>query len=195
MIKLSITVLAFLAVAYPLWIWFESVDFSNKDTRLLTVFPAFGLMAFSIMWLHIVGRAIKPFIDHYFNFEMFVKASSTPVLGALILHPLLFFIWLGWERVKNLFTSGQSFFIWLGVVAWFIFIGYDMAKKMQEKKVLQKHWQKIRMVSTMAFFLILFHSLKLGSHVQTGPLRFVWIFYGITAGIATIYVYGIKRHA
>jgi hypothetical protein len=187
------------AVLYPLVVWYKSVNLSASSGILFSIFPAFGLIAFSVMWLHIVGASFKSTLEKYFNFEKFVSVSSKVVLVSLILHPLILFIALisaGYGGgVFGYIGPNGLYLIWLAVIAWLIFIGYDMAKKFKEQDFFARHWQTIKFISTLAFFLVLIHSLGLGTNLQTGSLRYVWIFYGATAAGATLYNYLLRPKA
>lgn len=191
--KYLISALAYLALLYPLYVWYGRVDLVFDEALPLNLFPAFGLMAFVIMWLHVVGGALQGWLEKYFNFEKFATNSSIIVLLLLILHPLLLFIGIGFDRLGDIFFYGRPIYIWLGIVAWFVLVGYDVVKRFKKRDFFVKHWNTVKLISTLGFFLTLFHSLGLGSDLQAGPLRYVWIFYGATAAIAAIYTYGIKR--
>lgn len=188
-IKIILSSLMFLAVFYPVLVWFKNSNLDLDSTIFRDIFPVFGLLAFSIMWLHIVGGVFKNFFDKYINFQKFVNQTSVIVLIFLILHPTLFLVHLTSKQIISIFTTGQPIYVWLGVISWIIFICYDIAKISKIQKFLNKYWQTIRFISTVPFFLILIHSLELGSDLQKGPLRFLWIFYGITALFATFYTY------
>lgn len=194
MVHVLLALIAYAAVLYPAWVWYEQRSLGPETDWLLTLFPLFGMLAFSLMWLHIVGKPFKPWLERYIDFERFVTVTSLLVLGLLILHPLLFLLWLGWERLPAFFTSGFSaVFVWLGVIAWVLFIGYDVAKLIKERSWVQRYWRLIQFLATAPFFLVLIHSLNLGSELQQGPLRLVWWFYGATALLATVYTYGLQR--
>ena len=186
---------ASLAVLYPIWVWFDAANLTLDSMVLFDVFPMFGLIAFSIMWLHIVGGAFREKLEKYFDFDKVVAVSSMLVLGSIILHPLIHFIALIVNRGVSIFgyvTNGKEYLIWIAVIAWLIFVGYDILKKFKNRNFFSKHWQVIRFTSTLGFFLILVHSLGIGRDLQTGFLRSVWLFYGVSAAVATIYTYGVR---
>lgn len=184
---------AFIAVFYPVYVWFQSAGLFASSSIYMRIFPVFGLMSFSIMWLHVVGGAVENFLGRYVDFRKFVNQTSAVVLLFLILHPLLFFVNLTFPQINKLLTTGKSVYIWVAIVAWTVFIVYDIAKIFKNRRFLSKNWKIIKFVSTLGFFLVLFHSLNLGSNLQEGSLRYVWIFYGVTAAIATFYTYVIKN--
>ena len=193
--KFLIYVTAFLAVVYPLFVWYgrAGADLMLDETLLLNLFPAFGLLAFTIMWLHVVGGALRPWLEKYIDFPKFVSKSSIAVLVLIILHPLTLFTGVGIRNIFLIFKLYDPKYIWLAIIAWFILVGYDVSKKFKNRQFFAKHWDTVKLISTVGFFFVFFHSLGVGSDLQTGPLRAVWIFYGVTAAIAAVYTYGIKR--
>lgn len=192
-VKYLIFIVGLLAVGYPISVWFNSANLVWDKIVLFDIFPVLGLIGFSLMWLHIVAGAFRKRLSNYFDFSTFIHISSTVVLLMLILHPAVFLLALAvnnWGSVFSYIGNEREYFIWIAIVAWVIFILYDVFKKFKTRKFFVKHWTLMRFISTLGFFLILVHSLGIGRDLQTGPLRSVWIFYGVTAGLATIYNYG-----
>lgn len=193
LIRIALNVLAFFVVFYPIIVWYRNTGLELGSLTAINVFPVLGLTAFSLMWLHIVGGVFGNTLERYVNFRKFVSTTSLIVLVLLVFHPLLFLVNLTKRQIINLLTVGRSIYIWFAITAWIVFIGYDIAKLFKDHKFLTKHWEIIKLISTLPFFLVFFHSLKLGSDLQKGTLRYLWIFYGITATFATLYTYIIKR--
>lgn len=193
LIRYLIFGVALLVVFYPVWVWYGGVRLSFSSAVILDIFPVLGLLAFAIMWLHIVGGALRPWLEQYIDFDKFVTNSSALVLILLILHPLLLLIGLGPSRWGKFFSLTPALFIWLAVVGWVILVGYDVAKRFKHRGFFVRHWEAVKLISTIGFFFILFHSLGLGRDLQAGPLRAVWIFYGVSAATAAIYTYGLRR--
>ena len=52
--KYLVSVLAYLAVLYPVWVWYESANLVWRRDVVFEIFPVFGLIAISVMWLHVV---------------------------------------------------------------------------------------------------------------------------------------------
>ena len=192
-IKYLIYAVAVISVVYPVIVWYGRVDLVFDGTLLLNLFPVFGLLAISIMWLHVVGGALRPWLEKYIDFQKFVSKSSVIVLFLIIFHPLALFTGVGIRNIGLVFKLNNPKYIWLAVIAWLILVGYDVAKKFKNRQFFVKHWETVKLISTIGFFLALSHSLGLGSDLQVGSLRSVWIFYGISAIIATIYTYGVRK--
>jgi hypothetical protein len=185
--------LACVAVLYPVFVWYSGTQGSLNTPSPAEIFPVFGLIAFSTMWLHVVGGALKSPLEKYFDFEKFVHWSSYIVLLSLILHPLLFFIAIGFRNLGFLWSFSASKLIWLAIAGWLLLITYDLGKIFKKRQFFIRHWETIKIISTIGFFLIFFHSLGLGSDLQTSPLRILWIFYGVSAAIAAVYTYVVRR--
>lgn len=186
--------LAYLAVLYPLWVWFSnSYRTLDPATITLTLFPAFGLIAFSLLWLHSISGVFEPWLRKNFNFDKFVHNTATLILICIILHPLLLLINVGFNFTRILgYGAG---YIRLGIIGWLLLIIYDITKPLKKYNFFARNWENILLISTIGFLLTFFHSLGVGGELAFGPLRNVWIFYGTTAVLATIYTYGIKRLA
>jgi len=189
--RIILFLLAAVAVLYPVWFWYHGASLSFQTIVFFDLFPLFGLIAFSTMWLHIIGGAFRSQLSKYIDFENFVFVSSLIVLVSLILHPLLLFVAIQTNggNVFDYVQSGNEYLIWLAVTAWIIFITYDILKMLKNKGIFAKRWELIKFISTLAFFLTLIHSLGIGRDLQSGTLRSVWIFYGVSAALATFYSY------
>ena len=194
-VKYLISFGAFLAVFYPLFVWYGRVggSLSLDATLALNVFPAFGLLAFAVMWLHVVGGAMRDALEKHFNFQKFVDLSSIVVLVSLLFHPLLLVAGIGVRNFGLVFDYNDPKYIWLAIFAWFILVGYDVLKRFKKRDFFMRHWETIKLISTIGFFLTFFHSIGVGTDLATGALRYVWFFYGVSAGVAAIYTYGVKK--
>lgn len=196
-IKYCIITFVWLAVLYPLLLRMRNVQLSFDATLPLTLFPFFGLTAFALLWLHSISGVFEPWLKQYINFERFVYITSTIILICIVAHPILLLVGLEFN-IGNVFLYYGAPYIWLAIIAWILLITYDIGKALKKYDFFVKHWNKILLISNIGFLLTFLHSLKLGSDLQSGSLRFVWIFYGITATLSIIYTYGrviIKPHS
>jgi hypothetical protein len=192
-IKYFFGLFVILVVGFPLVVHFSGLAWALDATLMSNFFPAFGLLAFTLMWLHVVTWPFDFWLKKHVDLKKFNHTTSLVVLFSIIIHPLLFFMQIGLEHIGVVFSSEGAFYLWLGVIAWFMLITLDVGKALKKRGFFVKHWNKIIFISTIGFLLTFFHSLGLGSDLQAGPLRLLWIFYGITAILATIYTYGIRR--
>ena len=190
-IRFIITLFACLAVLYPLWVRFGSLGWTLGPSILQSIFPALGLIAFAVLWLHVISGAFEPYLRTLFDFDRFVHRTSIIILICLILYPLLLLIDFDFN-FSAVFAYGEKYIL-LAVIGWLLLITYDIGKALKRYNFFVRHWNAILLISTTGFILTFLHSLALGSDLQAGPLRAVWIFYGATAIPATVYNYGIKR--
>ncbi len=192
-IRYLIILLACLAVLYPLWQVGSTIDWRLGSSSLVSLFPLFGLAAFSILWLHAISGVFEKWLRQYIDFDFYVQVTSTLVLLSIILHPLLLLIVLKFNFI-DLLHSAQPLYIALAISGWLLLISYDITKPLKKKfKFFSRNWSKILLISNIGFLLTFFHSIGAGDNLQSGPLRTLWIFYGVTAILAIIYTYGIDR--
>jgi len=189
-VKSFLTLFSLFAVGYPLWVRFSNTTWTPGTDLLPNLFPFFGLLAFSMLWLHAISGVFEPWLREQINFDRFVHVTSIIILISIILHPLLLLIMMG-SNFFQIFSGG--IYVWLGLIGFLLLITYDIGKLLNKYDFFVRHWQKILVISTLGFLLTFFHSLNLGHDLEADPLRSLWIFYGVTAIIATVYTYGVKR--
>jgi len=180
-----------LTVGYPIYVRISSLAWTIDKTLIGNLFPIFGLTAFGLLWLHAISGVFEPWLRKQFDFDRYVHVTSIIIFICIILHPLLLFIQLG-SNFLQIFVMGGKY-IWLGAIGWLLLITYDVGKYLNKYDFFVRHWKKILLISTLGFLLAFFHSINIGSDLAVGPLRTLWMFYGVTAIISTIYTYGIKR--
>lgn len=158
-----------------------------------TIFPLFGLMAFTFIWSQIMlGAFMRPLARWYktvFPFHIFQGISA---LLFAFLHPLFLFISLpAAERFKLPITfvaPGLDKFVFLGDTGLFLLFVGVAAGALRKTAWLKKYWHRIHFVNYLVFFLIFFHSWNLGTDVQSSPiLRPLWLFFFGTVVLGIIY--------
>jgi hypothetical protein len=189
--KYLILVFACLVVLYPLWISGKNLAWSLSPIMIFNLFPLLGLLAFTLLWLHVVSGVFESWLRKYINFNRFAVITSNIIIACIILHPLLLLINADFE-LGPIFSYGKIY-IWLGITGWLLLVTYDLGRFFKNHDFVVQHWNKIRLISTVGFILTFFHSLGVGESLQVGTLRTIWIFYGVTAIMATIYLHGVKR--
>lgn len=162
---------------------------------LLTIFPFLGIVAFVLLWTHIMLGVFESQLKKVFknfDFEAYVRWTALIILICIILHPLFLLVGIGFD-LETLFSYGQTY-ISLGIIGWLLLITYDISKLLQRKyDFFVRQWPKILFISTIGIILIFFHSINLGTHLQSGLLRIIWIFFGVTAIAGAVWIYGIRR--
>lgn len=192
MTKLLIILGAATAVAFPIITHILNVSWGNSSL-LINIFPVFGLLAFTLLWLHAISGAFEEKLRAMFNFEAFVRWTALVILVSILLHPLLLLIIARFD-ILAIFAPGEhQFALLLGLFGLILLLTYDIGKVLKRHEFFTRNWNAILIISNIGFVLTFFHSLELGSDLQSGFLRKLWIFYGVTAIIALIYTYGIKK--
>jgi hypothetical protein len=154
-------------------------------------FPLLGLVAFSLMWTHYIigalrrmqGVARRP-LGQYF------KITSYVVLVALLLHPGILILQL-WQKgygpppESYLEYVGPSLrlYVVFGTVSLLAFLAFELHRKFAKAS----WWPVVVYAGDVAMVLIVLHGLKLGSNLQAGWYRFVWIFYAVSLLLAIAY--------
>lgn len=190
MSKHLVIISATLAVIVPIFAHIRNVSWGDSSL-LIGIFPIFGLLAFALLWLHVISGVFEEWLRKKFEFDSFVHWTALVILASIILHPLLLLIFVRFD-VVSLF-SHSPFAVSLGFSGLILLLTYDIGKILKRYEFFTKNWSAILIISTIGFILTFFHSLMLGSDLQSGFMRMLWIFYGVTAIIATIYTYVIKR--
>ncbi len=188
LIKSTVVTGAFVAVLLPLSVHVRNTSWNGPLTG--AIFPMFGLLAAGLLWLHAISGVFEEWLRKHFDFDAFVHWTAILILVSIILHPLLLLVLINFQ--VGLLLSSHSLPIWLGVVSFILLISYDIGKALKKFDFFARHWNAILILSTIGFLLSFLHSLLLGSDLQSGFLRTLWIFYGVTAVLATIYTYGVK---
>ena len=182
---------AILAVGYPLWTRFSNMPLELSESITSYLFPFFGLLMVSLLWLHSLLGALEDWLRKYIPFDLFVQATAAVILISLIAHPLLLLISVNFS-IKTVYAIYSMLFVWLGILSWTLLISYDVIKPFRKFPGVSKHWDKVLFISNLGFLLSFFHSLNIGSDLQAQPLRGIWIFYGVTGAVAILYTYVIK---
>lgn len=189
MTKKLITFLATLAVLVPLLVHIINANWSNSspDALMANIFPFFGLLAFTLLWLHAISGVWEEKLIKMFDFDKFVHYSATLILFSIIAHPLILLLLIRF-KISILFNDDV---MW-GALGLALLLTYDIAKPFRKSGFFSRHWNKILIISNIGFILTFFHSLELGGDLQTGFMHYLWIFYGVTAILAIVYTYTIK---
>lgn len=182
-------VVVFLAVG----IWGKFLNWDSNNLSTYSLFPLFGLLAFSIMWAQYIVATLKrlanlvsPTLDAFFNY------SGLGVTGLIILHPTLLF-WQLWRDGLGLPPTSYLSYVapslkwalFLGIFSFFIFISFELRHRYRNRS----WWKYIDHANDIAIIAIYFHAFKLGSHVQAAWFYPLWLFYGATLAGVLLYKY------
>lgn len=173
--------------------WGQGMGWQFEGLSTYSIFPLFGLLAFSLMWAHYVVAAARTHfkIDSSVTKQYF-EVTSLAVLAFILLHPGLL-AWQLWRDGAGLPPSSElnylgpdlKMFILLGMIAWVIFLAYEFRRQFKTRP----WWKYVQYANDGAMVLILIHSLKIGSNLQQGWLKGVWYFYAVGLAGSLAYIY------
>jgi hypothetical protein len=176
-----------LATAAPVVAWGQTYSWEFSHRTASELFPLFGLLAYSLMWQQVfvlnVFRNLSPNFRKWFG-----VIAGLAIFICILLHPLLL-ARAQFELTDKLppeswykYVSGKyREYITLGVIAWLTFLAYDVARLVKNTTWYPRYSWIIRYSGHAAFFLIFIHSTQLGSHLQSGIFRALWMFFAASA--------------
>lgn len=174
--------------------WLSKQDWSLASLNAFSIFPLLGLLAFTIMWFHLMVAALIKLKPKMFDYSDFYRKTSNAVLALIIAHPLL----LIYKSIQNS-TSAFDYagdngkvFIVFGSVALLLFLAYEVVDRLRDKPILKNNWQFVIAANRIGFVLVYVHGLQVGQHLQSGWLKALWIFYGITTAIYFVWSYSTE---
>ena len=96
MVKKLVILIATLAVLIPIVANVRNASWSEGGT-LANIFPIFGLLAFTLLWLHSMAGVFEEWLRTQFAFDTFVHWTSLVILASIILHPLILLILVNFD--------------------------------------------------------------------------------------------------
>ncbi len=177
------------------------VFFSNRDgletllghdfqTTLKLLFPLVGLYAFTFLWAQfLIGSSSAPLRELFPQIVQFHRRQGLFVFLLALFHPGLLFLALGPEQYFSYQFLPREMvpFALLGTLALFLMTLTALTAKLQKINFLRGKWRIIHYLNYLIFFLVWFHSWKLGSDVQATNLKILWLFYGTTALLSLVW--------
>lgn len=148
------------------------------------LFPLLGLLAFSLMWGHYLAGAVRQAwgLDRQV-LKRYFETTSLAVLVLLCLHPSL----LIYQRFRDGYglppgsyesyvAPGLGWITLLGTVSLIAFLAFEFRRFFGQKP----WWHFVTIAGDLAMLAIVYHGLRLGSQLQTGWFRYLWLFYAVS---------------
>lgn len=184
-------VTAAVVVGLALVAWAGGLGWQFGELTVYKVFPLLGLLAFSLMWSHYVAGALKRFAGGG-EAKVFFKVTVWFVLGLILLHPGLFIVQLALDgyglppgSYAGYVAPAMLWAVMLGTISLFVFLSYELHRFFGERS----WWKYVLYANDAAMIGIFIHALSLGSNIQMGWYRFVWILYGVSLVAMLLYKY------
>lgn len=172
-------------------VWGNSFSWHVQSINTYQFFPVLGLLGFSIMWSHYMTGEMKR-IFLMADLTKYFRITGYVVLLAIVLHPGL----LIYKRFRDGYglppvsyetyvAPSMAWITLLGSVSLFIFLAYELNRFFAKKP----WWVYVVTAGDFAMLAIFYHGLRLGSQLQGGWFRSVWIFYGVTLALVLCHKY------
>ena len=132
-----------------------------------------GLLAFTLLFVQIIlGSFMEKLIEKLGGWIFKFHVTEGVIAYLLILvHPLLFtfdpfYVFFGFS------SQGAEFYYSFGRSAFWLVTVAVIAGLLRTQPWLQNNWRKFHILNYVAFFLIWFHSFKVGTDIGTFPFSF-----------------------
>lgn len=189
--------LAALTSILAITIWGQLKNWNFTGLSAYDLFPLLGLIAFGLMWGHYVVAVVRLQLDlpasissHYFEF------TSLVVLVCILLHPGLLIAQL-WSDgfglppnsyLEHYVAPGLKWAALLGSLSLIVFLLFELRHWFSKKS----WWKYVGHLNDIAMIAILIHGFRLGTHLQSGWFRTVWLLYALTLFVCLGILYGRK---
>lgn len=180
--------LGIFAIALPAVAWLSRPQ--PDELTLYDIFPPLGLAAFGLMWVHFVMGALKRYAGAgREGKDLFKTVSMGLVLALILLHPGLFWLALyldGFGLPPQSYMEAyatQLGFLTLGTIGLVIFLAYELKRFFGDRG----WWKYVEGVQIVGMAAIFVHAVGLGNELAIDWVLMVWIFYGLTLGVAVTY--------
>lgn len=164
------------------YVWLMTNDW-QPSFNAYRLFPLLGLLAFSIMWSHYVAGFVRKSLHlPAAVLSNYYKNTSLVVLALLFLHPGILILQRfrdGYGFPPHSYESyvapGLGWVTLLGTAAWLAFIAFEFRHFFSNRA----WWKYVLMAGDAAMLAIVYHGLRLGTQLQMGWYRGLWLVYGL----------------
>jgi len=173
--------------------WLPSYSLGLDGASLYILFPLFGLLAFSLMWTHYIVGALRRLAGvEKQPLKQYFAVTGWATVIFILLHPslLIFQLWRDGDGLPpgsylNYVGPALKWAMVLGTLSFLVFLSFETKKWFDNKG----WWPAVEYANVVAMFAIIAHSLALGSNLQRGWYRYVWLSYAISLLVGVGYIY------
>ena len=157
---------------------------ADFKTAARLVFPIFGLYAFTLLWTQlligpnaILFRKVQPKIT------IFHHRQGIFIFLLVLTHPTLILIAFGLYQYLGykFLPKPLVLYAFLGTVALGFLTVTAVTAILSRLSFLKYKWRMFHFLNYVVFTLAWIHSWNLGSDIQSTNLKYLWIFFGVTA--------------
>lgn len=183
-----------LVVALAFAVWWPSTE--NLTTYSL--FPIFGLVAFTLMWTHYVAGALRLHLKLPESvLRRHFQITGYLVLFCILAHPLLLEtqlyldgLGLPYQSIPTVYaTATERVAIIAGITALMCFLLFELYRFFKDRS----WWKYVEWANIAAMGLILWHGFTLGGELRQPWFQIIWACYGVTFIAAVTYSGYSKR--
>lgn len=189
--------LSALVVILALLAWVQTFAWHLPPLSPYVIFPAIGLIAFSLMWAQYITGALQLGPLHEATVDNYYRWSGHAVLLAIVLHPGL----LIYQRFRDGFglppgsyesfvAPGLAWVTLLGSVCLLIFLALELHRWFGQRA----WWRYVRYLGDAAMVAIFYHGLVLGDQTHLPWFRVVWWCYGLSLLAALVLRYSTAKN-
>ncbi len=162
---------------------------TSLKSAIALIFPLFGLYGFTLIWFQImIGSNIRYLTKIWPKIFLFHRTEGIIAFLFVLVHISFILITYSFEKFleARFLPENLRIFGILGNFAFYLLVLSTTAALFRQKKLLRKYWRFIHYFNYVVFFLVLIHSLNLGSDTQSGALKYLWYFFATTVVISLI---------
>lgn len=190
----GVWLLTLVVLILALVVWWPS----TRDLTPYSLFPVFGLIAFSLMWVHYIADALRRYLNapegslrHHFQLTSYV------VLFCILAHPgilelQLYLDGLGLphQSIPAVYTQViERVAILAGLTALVCFLAFELYRFYKNRP----WWRYVEWANIAAMGLILWHGFTLGGELRQPWFQIIWVCYAVTFVAAVLYSEYHKR--
>lgn len=189
--------LSLLVATIAVVVWGQDHQWQIVGLSPYSLFPLFGLLAFSILWSQYIVIAASKLFNWETDLSVYFQITGWAVLLAIILHPgiLVYQLWHDGfglppeSYLQHFVAPNLAWAALFGTISWFVFLSYELHRWLSKKS----WWKYVGYACELAMAAIFIHGLTLGDELQHGWFRFVWLIYGMLLLVALIYIHWGKK--
>lgn len=170
----------------------------NTERLSVRLFPLVGLYAFFFVWAQVIIGTTRHLLLRVFpRIVSWHKVAGAGALLFALSHPTMIIIGHGLQAyLAKTFVAPELWGgVYLGAVSLFMLVLTAGSALLMKLPWLRRRWHFIHYANYVVFGLVWVHSWWLGSDVQSTNLRYMWMFYAVTAAIGVVIRLTARRPA
>ena len=163
---------------------FEFLAGADFKTTASLIFPLFGLYAFTLLWTQLlIGPNAILFRKVLTKITNFHHRQGIFIFLLALLHPTLILIAFGLSQYLGykFLPKSLAIYAFIGTIALGFLTVTAVTAILSRLSFLKYKWRMFHFLNYVVFTLAWIHSWNLGSDIQSTNLKYLCIFFGVTA--------------